>query len=222
MPDLHTLGLIDSNGQPFDGRIARVLQKIAPRLRREFPALEDDVVVTEVLEEAGRRIVRQETKAGPLEKLHGFAWVTIRNVAKSRLKTGREQITRLEARGDVFTLPLAAQEGSPEQIERVLLLKEALASLSEDERQICLFKTLGYSTDEIARQQQRTPGAVDTMFCRAKQKLRDMLARPASSAPSSQAPSATRTASASSHPPLLPGPSDGPAPSLSGRRRVWG
>ena len=108
-----------------------------------------------------------------------------------------------------------------EQIERDLLLKEALASLSEDERQICLFKTLGYSTDEIARQQQRTPGAVDTMFCRAKQKLRDMLARPAS-APSSQAPSATRTASASSHPPLLPGPSDGPAPSLTGRRRVWG
>lgn len=221
MPDLHTLGLIDSNGQPFDGRITRVLQKIAPRLRREFPALEDDVVVTEVLEEAGRRIVRQETKAGPLEKLHGFAWVTIRNVAKSRLKTGREQITRLEARGDVFTLPLVAQDGSPEQIERDLLLKEALASLSEDERQICLFKTLGYSTEEIAGQQQRTPGAVDTMFCRAKQKLRDMLARPASS-PSSQAPSATRTASASSHPPLLPGPSDGPAPSLSGRRRVWG
>lgn len=221
MPDLHTLGLINSDGQPFDGRITRVLQKIAPRLRREFPALEDDVVVTEVLEEAGRRIVRQETKAGPVEKLHGFAWVTIRNVAKSRLKTGREQITRLEARGDVFTLPLVAQEGSPEQIERDLLLKEALASLSEEERQICMWKQLGFSTEEIAREQQRSPGAVDTMFCRAKQKLRDMLARPAS-APSSQAPSATRTASASSQAPLLPGPSDGPAPSLSGRRRVWG
>jgi DNA-directed RNA polymerase specialized sigma24 family protein len=222
MSDLHTLGLIDGEGQPFDGRITKVLREIAPRLRRKYPALEDEVAVTEVLEEAGRRIVQQEAKKGPLERLYGFAWVTIQNVARTRLATLRSRGAQAEMRGEAFVVPLVAQEGSPEQIERDLLLKEALASLSDDERQICLFKTLGYSTEEIARQQQRTPGAVDTMFCRAKQKLRDMLARPTSSAPSSQAPSATRTASASSHPPLLPGPSDGPAPSLTGRRRVWG
>ena len=97
MSDLHTLGLIGSDGQPFDGRIAKVLLKIAPRLRREYPALEDDVVVTEVLEEAGRRIVQREAKKGPLERLYGFAWVTIQNVARTRLSTLRSRIARAAA-----------------------------------------------------------------------------------------------------------------------------
>ena len=223
MNDLHTLGLINSDGTPLDARIAQVLRGLLARLRREFPALEDDVVVTEVLEEAGRRIVRQETKAGPVEHLHGFAWVTVRNVARARVKIGREQVAHMEARGDVFVLPLVAQEGSPEQIERDLLLKQALERLSEEERQVFLFKQLGYSSEEIARTQQRSPGAVDTMFCRTKQKLRDMLTRPATAPDMSpQDSSASGSAMASARRAADTHSTDGPAPPLDGRRRVWG
>jgi DNA-directed RNA polymerase specialized sigma24 family protein len=222
MSDLHTLGLIDSEGQPFEGRITKVLHQIAPRLRREFPALEDEVVVTEVLEEAGRRIVQREAKRGSLERLYGFAWVTIQNVARSRLRTRKAQIARLEARGDEFTVPLVAQEGSPEQIERDLLLKELLSNLSTEEQEVILYKKLGLSTAEIAARQQRSPGAVDVLFFRIKQKFRDLLSSNDASGTATAASPATRTASASSRRPApCPEATDAPARSLPGRRRGW-
>lgn len=222
MNDLHTLGLIDGDGQPFEGRITKVLHQIAPRLRREFPALEDDVAVTEVLEEAGRRIVQRESKRGPLERLYGFAWVTIQNVARSRLRTRKSQVARLEARGEEFIVPLVAQEGSPEQIERDLLLKELLSNLSEEEQEIILWKKLGLSTAEIAERQQRTPGAVDVLFYRIKQKFRDLLAPSDAAGTATAASPATRTPSASSRRPApSPEASDAPARSLPGRRRGW-
>ena len=222
MNDLHTLGLIDADGRPFDRRITQVLQKVAPRLRREFPALEDEVVVTEVLEEAGRRIVQREAKRGPLERLYGFAWVTIQNVARSRLQTRKAQVASLEARGEEFTVPLVAQEGSPEQIERDLLLKELLSNLSEEEQEVILYKKLGLSTAEIAERQQRSPGAVDVLFFRIRQKFRDLLSSKDESGTATAASPATRTASASSRR-SAPSPeaSDAPARSLPGRRRGW-
>ena len=222
MSDLHTLGLIDGDGQPFDGRITKVLHQIAPRLRREFPALEDDVAVTEVLEEAGRRIVQCESKRGPLERLYGFAWVTIQNVARTRLSTKKSQAARIEARGEEFLVRMVAQEGSPEQIERDLLLRELLANLSEEEQEVILYKKLGLSTMEIAERQQRSPGAVDVLFHRIKQKFRDLLAPSGASGTATAASPATRTASASSRRPApSPEASDAPARSLPGRRRGW-
>ena len=218
MSDLHTLGLIDSNGRPFEGRVARVLEKIAPRLRREFPALEDDVVVTEVLEEAGRRIVQREAKKGPLERLYGFAWVTIQNVARSRLVTLRSRVAQAESRGEDFVVPLVAQEGSPEQIERDLLLKELLASLSEEEQEVFLYKRVGWSSAEIAAALHKSPGAIDVLFFRIKQKLVALASSPG--APATPDSPATRTTSASSRRSAsTPEAPDAPARSLPGRRR---
>lgn len=216
MSDLHTLGLIDGEGQPFDGRITKVLREIAPRLRREYPALEDDVVVTEVLEEAGRRIVQREARKGPLERLYGFAWVTIKNVARTRLRTKRAQVTQAEARGEAFVVPLVAQEGSPEQIERDLLLKELLATLSVEEQEVFLYKRLGWSSAEIARALHKSPGAVDVLFFRLKQKLSVLASPGAALKPESPA---TRSASSSSRSAPTPEAPDAPARSLPGRRR---
>lgn len=56
MEHLRTIGLLDSDGRPFHPRIERVLCQLVTRLRREFPALQDEVTVIEVMEEAGRRI----------------------------------------------------------------------------------------------------------------------------------------------------------------------
>ena len=218
MSDLHTLGLIDGEGQPFDGRITKVLREIAPRLRRKYPALEDEVAVTEVLEEAGRRIVQQEAKKGPLERLYGFAWVTIQNVARTRLATLRSRGAQAEMRGEAFVVPLVAQEGSPEQIERDLLLKELLATLSAEEQEMFLYKRLGWSSTEIATALHKSPGAVDVLFFRIKQKLSALASPPGASAKSDSP--ATRTASASSRRSAsTPEAPDAPARSLPGRRR---
>ena len=77
------LGLLDGDGRPFHPRIERVLCQLVTRLRREFPALKDEVTVTEVMEEAGRRIRARADRRGEVERLHGYAWVTARSVATS-------------------------------------------------------------------------------------------------------------------------------------------
>ncbi len=49
--------LVDPYGRPLDDRLQVVLRAMVPRLRRDFPAIRDDVLITDVLEQAGRSIV---------------------------------------------------------------------------------------------------------------------------------------------------------------------
>ena len=79
MEHLRRPRLLDESGNPFNTRVEGVLSYLVPRCQRQFPALRDDLALTEVLEEAGRRIARREARSGPIEKLHGYAWVTIRS-----------------------------------------------------------------------------------------------------------------------------------------------
>lgn len=178
MEDLRTLGLLDSSGKPFAPRIQRALTRLLPRLRRQFPALQDDVVLTEVMEEAGRRIASREERTGPIEKLHGYAWVTIRSIATSRMRTGTTRIiqrTLASEAGHALLASVPASSGTAEDIERGILLRELLDTLTREERHICAWKKAGFSSQQIARHQHRTVIAVDTIFSRAKQKLRDAL-----------------------------------------------
>jgi len=55
------------------------------------------------------------------------------------------------------------------------LLREMLGRLSREERLVCLWKKAGFSSQEIAKYQGRSVAAVDTLFSRAKQKLRRAL-----------------------------------------------
>lgn len=178
MEHLRTLGLLDSNGKPLAERIQRVLGRLLPRLRRQFPALQDEVALTEVMEEAGRRIANREDRGGPIEKLHGYAWVTIRSVATSRMRRGSSQLiqkTLTTEAGHALLAAVPAVSGSPEQIERDILLREVSAHLSQEEWLTCLWKLEGFSSQEIADRQGRSVVAVDTLFSRAKQKLRKAL-----------------------------------------------
>ena len=178
MEHLRTIGLLDSNGNPLADRIQRVLDRLLPRLRRQFPALRDDVAVTEVMEEAGRRIASREERGGPIEKLHGYAWVTIRSVATSRVRRGSLRLIQNTLESEASEARLAvvpAVSGSAEQMERDIFLREVLAKLSPEERLVCVWKKAGYSSLEIAQFQGRSVAAVDTLFSRAKQKLRSAL-----------------------------------------------
>ena len=175
------MGLLDSDGTPFPPRLERVLTQLAARLRREFPALHDEVTVTEVIEEAGRRISRREQRAGPVEKLHGYAWVVIRSVATSHLRLGSTRVMQKTLGSEASSARLAAapcRTGTAEDIERQVLLRELLAKLSREERLICLWKQAGFSSQEIADHRQRSVVSVDTIFSRAKQKIRRVLGAP--------------------------------------------
>ena len=169
------IGLLDSDGRPFHPRIERVLCQLVTRLRREFPALRDEVTVTEVMEEAGRRIRAREERGGEVERLHGYAWVTVRSVATSRMRLGSTRLIQRSIEPEAAGARLSAIRatvGTAEDVERRLLLRELLATLSREERLVCLWKQAGFSSQEIADHRGRSVEAVDTMFSRAKQKLR--------------------------------------------------
>ena len=82
----------------------------------------------------------------------------------------------LEPEASQTCIALAATSyGSPEEVERGILLREALDTLPPEERMVCLWKTAGFTSEEIAAWQGRSVGAVDTSFSRAKQRIRQAL-----------------------------------------------
>lgn len=178
MDHMRALGLLDSTGKPLGDRIEHVVIGLLPKLRRRFPTLQDEVALTEVLEEAGRRIANREERGGPLEHLHGYAWVTMRSVATSYLRRPSTRLINdtLESEASQARIAMvSASYGSAESIERAILVREAMEELSEEERLVCTWKTAGFSALEIARFLGRSVVAVDTLFSRAKAKLRTAL-----------------------------------------------
>jgi len=186
MEHLRKLRLLDESGKPLGTRVEGVLERLLPRFQRQFPTFRDEVTLTEVFEEAGRRIVTREERSGPIEKLHGYAWVTLRSVATSWLRRGSSRLSQRTLGADESQAALstvATGSGTPEQIERDILLREVLAQMTADERLVCLWKTAGFSSEEIAHHRGSSAAAVDTLFSRTKQKIRRILGVQDSGAP---------------------------------------
>lgn len=170
--------LLDGAGRPLSDRLQAVLRAILPRLRNRFPDIGDDLVITEVLEEAGRRIEEHEQTAGLVGNLDAYAWVTALNVARSKLRRSSMRLVRAsfgseESRAvfDALRSPL----GTPEHIESDILMRELLAQLTPEEQALCVLKELGFSSRQIADQQGTSVARVDTLFYRIKRKIRAAL-----------------------------------------------
>jgi DNA-directed RNA polymerase specialized sigma24 family protein len=169
---------VDRSGQPFHDRLQRILRLLEPRLRRHQPLIRDEVILTEILEEAGCLLVERELQVGPIEKLRGYAWVTVRNVKTSRLRRGSmrlQQATLDSVESTAFLVQLPAKRGTPDAIERHLLMDEIAESLSAEERHVYTWKKAGFSSQEIARYRGTSVAAVDTMFHRVKRKAQAMV-----------------------------------------------
>jgi DNA-directed RNA polymerase specialized sigma24 family protein len=146
MDRMRTLGLLDSNGKPLAERIQRALAKLLPKVRRQFPSLRDDLALTEIIEEAGRRIASREERGGQIEQLHAYAWVTLRSVATSHLRKPANRLIRDtvgSTAGEIHIASVEASYGSPQDVERQVLIREAMDALSDDERMVCIWKTAG-------------------------------------------------------------------------------
>lgn len=171
-------GLLGDNGRPLNARVEGVLKRLLPRLRRQFPTFQDEVSQIEILEEAGRRILKRERRSGPLERINGYAWVAVRSVAMSRMRRSSSRLlqrTVASEAGEAVLSVARTPVGGPEQIERHVLLREVLGLLSPGERRICIWKQAGFSSRDIARHRGSSAAAVDTLFSRAKQKIRKAL-----------------------------------------------
>lgn len=54
-------------------------------------------------------------------------------------------------------------------------MRQVLDELSQDERLVCVWKLAGFSTQDIAVHMNRSESAIDSLFARAKSKLRRSL-----------------------------------------------
>jgi RNA polymerase sigma factor (sigma-70 family) len=198
MPSSSAVTLLDPTGHPFTPPIEQVLTNLIPRLERASPVFRDDGVLTEILEEAGRKIVRREEQPDPIENLEAYAWVTVRTVATSWLRhgTGRLAQQTLGPTGSAQALAtLPTPVGTADQIEQRILLRQVLARLTPEERLICVWKQQGWSSREIAARRGTSVDAVNMLFLRTKRKMRELLgvnheaARPAAAVAVASTPS---------------------------------
>ncbi len=172
--------LIDADGQPLAPHLAGALTGLIPRLVRHYPVLQDESLLLSALESAGQKISSREQQSGPIEKLRGFAWVTLRNCVRSLLRTGKGRLAQklVDSDGDRTAVDaLRATTGTPEQIERAILLREVLSYLTPEERHILIKKIAGHTSEEIAENRGGTAAGVDTLLSRARDRIRPLLSR---------------------------------------------
>jgi len=175
MEQLQKLELLDENGKPIDGRIVATLSRLVSRFRRQFPTIRDEVEIQELFERVGQRMATRERASGTLERPSGYAWAALRRIAISKLRGGSIELhrRRVEVQGGPDLVSrLQTFDGTPEQIERSILLAEIRAQLTPDEELVCASKLAGYSSEEIGRLRGSSAGAVDVVVTRLRQKLR--------------------------------------------------
>jgi RNA polymerase sigma factor (sigma-70 family) len=177
MESVGTQILLGVDGNPLSPRIQGVLRDLLPRFRNRFLTLDDEVLVIEMLEEAGRRVTAGEAVAGPAENLEAYAWTTLVNVARTRLRHSSMKLARATLGSEASEAVLEtirSPNGTPEQIESGILVRELIGKLSAEERQLIARKQFGYSSREIAREQGTSPARVDMLFHRLKRKCREV------------------------------------------------
>ncbi|HYN09674.1 MAG TPA: hypothetical protein VES67_19995 [Vicinamibacterales bacterium] len=170
--------LLDESGRPLSPHIEQALVSLVPKFQRHFPAFRDEPSLIDVLEEAGRKIDRREKRSGRIERLHPYAWVTLRNVATSRLRRGDGRLTQLTLASEESEAALEAtpaRAGGPEEIERRILLGQVFETLTPEERLVCVLKKAGFSSREIAARRGGTAAAINIMLWRVRRKVRRLL-----------------------------------------------
>lgn len=176
MKSRRKIPLVGSDGQPLPERIQRALHDLVPRFNRWFP-LQDEAVVTGLLEQAGQRIKEKERKSGPVESLHGFAWTVLHNLGVSELRLSRSKV-QLESIGSEEGERLMSNMSSDQHataIEERLAIEQALAQVTELERRVALLKVAQFTSAEIAEQLGSTDRAVDQAYFRVRHKLKKLL-----------------------------------------------
>jgi DNA-directed RNA polymerase specialized sigma24 family protein len=169
---------LDGEGSPLDPRIQGVLRDLRPRFRSRLPGIDDDVFVTEVFEEAGRRIVTHEAEHGQVQDLEAFAWTVVLNVARSRFTRSSMRVigaTLNHEASDAVLRALHARDGTQEQIEMDILVQQILAHMTPEERDLYYRKAWGHSVRDIARACGKSEGHVNTLVYRMRLKIQDLL-----------------------------------------------
>jgi len=178
MENLRKLWLLGPDGTPLDERLHTLFSRLLPKFARRFPAFQDEAEIQNHGEEAIRRFQQKEQQSGQeLEKPWGYAWKALESVGISAERTSEMQVRFRtdESRTDSpIVSQLRAWDGSVEQMEQGILLRELEAMMTPEERWVFEQKAVGYSSEEIARTRGCSVNAVDQVMSRLKRKLRKL------------------------------------------------
>jgi len=166
---------LDQAGNPLPDRIQSALDELLPRLRRKFSVIRDEVVLTEIMEQAGQKLLNREARGGRIDQLYGFAWVTVYRVAISKLRRSPYLVEQPTDSAERALSRLTSEQSSPASIELGVLASQVLDRLSQRERMIAIWKRSGFSSREIAEKLEISVPAVNTTFCRLRQKVQKLL-----------------------------------------------
>jgi DNA-directed RNA polymerase specialized sigma24 family protein len=179
MENLRKLWLLGPDGKPLDERLRTIFSRLLPKFLRRFPAFQDAAEIQNHCEEAARRFQEKEQRSGQeLEKPWGYAWTALESVGVSAERTNEMQVrfrTVESGTDSAIVSQLRAWDGSVEQTERDILLREIEAMMKPDEVWMFRQKAAGYSHAEIAKAKGCSVNAVDQAMSRLIRKIRALV-----------------------------------------------
>ena len=112
--------LLDADGRPLDPRIQAVLRELVPRFRHRFLTLRDELLVTEIFEEAGRLIAENAATFNAAKNPSAYAFRILCTSALLRLRHPSSRLDRATIgsdEGQFLIESSPARDGTPQQIE---------------------------------------------------------------------------------------------------------
>ena len=176
MENLRKLWLLGPDGKPLDERLRTVFNRLLPKFRRRFPAIQDEAEIQNHGEEAARRFHQKEQQSGQeLARPWGYAWKALESVGISAERTNEMQVRfrTVESRTDSATVSqLQAWDRSIEKAEQAILLRQLEAFMTPEEVWMFRQKAHGFSHAHIAKARGCSVNAVDQKMSRLIRKIR--------------------------------------------------
>jgi RNA polymerase sigma factor (sigma-70 family) len=165
------LYLVDEHGEQLADHVIEAANHIANSIFHRYRSI-DPAEIANAIEQSARMTARQLRKGRSL-KLRAFLWTITTNAIRARLELrSRERSVSADLLED-----LAGSHGTAHQFEMQVAVREAMEHLPERERSILAMKSQGLSSKEIARHMGMSAINVDTIACRAREKVCDTLGR---------------------------------------------
>lgn len=176
MPWVPKFHLVDAAGNPLEERFQRVARKLERHFFNAFPEIGDEAVVCNCVEQTALKVHAHEQTYGRVQDLASYFLRVYSNVVSTLLR-GRYH-TKYESAVPDQELEICAgpsRTGSPEAIERQILIDQTLRGLDKNKRMMLLLDGLGYSAKDIARRCGTNEGNVYTTLHRAREEARKLM-----------------------------------------------
>lgn len=171
--------LLDEVGHPLASTLQATFRPLQARFRRKFCSIRDEAILHNLMDRAGQRYAREVEAGASIDQPEALAWKILCNLGVSELRRSEDIVSKGSfggAAGERTLLAKSSPVETPEEIYARIHAKQICAQLSKRERLCALLKTAGYSSAGAAKALRMTPGSVDKMMQRLRDRIREAAA----------------------------------------------